>query len=142
MRRSPVYRKVLGLCASALFLPFFDYGDVIWGDRGNTTLMAELQVLHNKAARSILDLLARPSLGRLRWKPLQRQKAEERHIFTYKYINNLFMHSGQCLIVVFIIIILDLSSLRSGPVTLPVKVLPAKSIVSDTGMFVKRLVTS
>ena len=94
---------MLGLCASALFLPFFDYGDVIWGDRGNTTLMAELQVLHNKAARSILDLLARPSLGRLRWKPLQRQKAEERHIFTYKYINNLFMHSGQCLIVVFII---------------------------------------
>ena len=28
--------------------------------------MAELQVLHNKAARSILDLPARPSLGRLR----------------------------------------------------------------------------
>ena len=44
--------------------------------------------------------------------------------------------------VVFIIIILDLSSLMSGPVSLSVMVLPAKSIVSDTGMFVKRLVTS
>ena len=101
MRRSPVYRKVLGLCVSALFLPFFDYGDVIRGDRGNTTLMAELKVLHNKAARSILDLPSRPCLGRHRWKPLQRQKAQQRHIFTYKYINILFMHLGQCLIVVF-----------------------------------------
>lgn len=104
--------------------------------------MAELQVLHNNAARSILDLPSRRSLGRLRWKPLQRQKAEQRHIFTYKYINNLFMHSGQCLKVVFIIIILDLSSLRSGTVSLSVMVLPAKSIVSHKGIFVKRLVAS
>ena len=101
MRQSPIYRKVLGLCVSALFLPFFDYGDVIRGDRGNTTLMAELKVPHNKAARSILDLPSRPSLGRHRWKPLQPQKAQQRHIFTYKYINKLFMHLGQCLIAVF-----------------------------------------
>lgn len=26
------------------FLPLFDYADVIWEDRDNTTLMAELQV--------------------------------------------------------------------------------------------------
>ena len=88
------------MCFSS-FLPFFDYGDVIRGDRGNTTLMAELKVLHNKAARSILDLPSRPSLGRHRWKPLQPQKAQQRHIFTYKYINKLFMHLGQCLIAVF-----------------------------------------
>ena len=36
--------KVLGICSSTLFLPLFDYADVIWGDRDNTTLMAELQV--------------------------------------------------------------------------------------------------
>ena len=40
---------------NSFVLPLFDYGDIIWGDRGNTTLMAELQILHNKAARIILD---------------------------------------------------------------------------------------
>ena len=35
---------------NSFVLPLFDYGDIIWGDRGNTTLMAELQILHNKAA--------------------------------------------------------------------------------------------
>ena len=32
-----------------------------WGDRGNTTLMPELQVLHNKATGLILDLPHRAS---------------------------------------------------------------------------------
>ena len=67
-------------------LPLFDYGDVIWGDRGNATLMAELQVLHNKAARIILDFPPRASasdaLAKLHWKSLQRRRAEHasRHI--------------------------------------------------------------
>ena len=30
--------------------PFFDYGDVIWGDKNNDTIMSELQILQNKAA--------------------------------------------------------------------------------------------
>ena len=78
-------------------LPLFDYGDIIWGDRGNATLMAELQILHNKAARLILDLHPRSSasdaLAKLHWKPLQRRGAEHRAIFVYKSINNLFIHS-------------------------------------------------
>ena len=46
-------KSCLPLCARITFfnsfiLPLFDYGDVIWGDRGNATLMAEFQVLHNK----------------------------------------------------------------------------------------------
>ena len=75
-------------------LPLFDYGDIIWG---NATLMAELQILHNKAARLILDLHPRASasdaLAKLHWKPLQWRRAEHRVIFVYKSINNLFIHS-------------------------------------------------
>ena len=78
-------------------LPLFDYGDITWGDQGNATLMAELQILHNKAARLILDLHLRASasdaLAKLHWKPLQRRRAEHGAIFVYKSINNLFMHS-------------------------------------------------
>ena len=78
-------------------LPPFDCGDIIWGDRGNATLMAELQILHNKAARLILDLHPRASasnaLAKLHWKSLQWRRAEHRAIFVYKSINNLFIHS-------------------------------------------------
>ena len=85
---------------NSFVLPLFDYGDVIWGDRGNATLMAELQVLHNKAARIILDLPLRASasdaLAKLRWKSLQRRRAEHRAIFMYKSINNLFAYKFQC----------------------------------------------
>ena len=34
-------------------LPLFDYGYVIWGGRGNYTLMGDLQVVHTKAERII-----------------------------------------------------------------------------------------
>ena len=36
---------------NALILPLFDYGDVIWGDRNNDTIMSELQILQNKAGK-------------------------------------------------------------------------------------------
>ena len=34
---------------------------LVWGDRGNGSFMSNLQVLHNKAARIILDLSYRSS---------------------------------------------------------------------------------
>ena len=34
--------------------PLFDYGDTIWGDKGNATLMNELQLLQNKAAKNFV----------------------------------------------------------------------------------------
>ena len=46
---------------NSFILPLFDYGDIIWGDRGNASLTSELQVLQNKAARLILDLPANSS---------------------------------------------------------------------------------
>ena len=82
---------------NSFVLPLFDYGDIIWGDRGNITLMAELQILHNKAARIILDLpptaSASDALSKLHWKPLERRRAEHRAIFMFKAVNNLFMHT-------------------------------------------------
>ena len=41
---------------NALIRPVFDFADPIWGDRDNITLMHDLQVLQNKAAKVILDL--------------------------------------------------------------------------------------
>ena len=40
----------------SLVLPLFDYADIIWGDKDNTTLMENLQILQNKAAKLILNL--------------------------------------------------------------------------------------
>ena len=82
---------------NSFILPLFDYGDIIWGDRGNASLMSELQVLQNKAARLILDLPAHSSatdaLMILGWKPLSRRRKEHHVIFMYKLINNYFCHS-------------------------------------------------
>ena len=44
------------LSLDALIRPLFDFADTIWGDRDNITLMHDLQVLQNKAAKVILDL--------------------------------------------------------------------------------------
>ena len=41
---------------NALISPLFDFADTISGDRDNITLMHDLQVLQNKAAKVILDL--------------------------------------------------------------------------------------
>ena len=39
----------------SLILPLSDYGDIIWGDKTNTTLMNYLQIQQNKAAKILLD---------------------------------------------------------------------------------------
>ena len=83
----------------------------IWGDRGNVSLMSELQMLQNKAACLILDLpvhsSATEALKKLGWKPLLRRRMEHHAIFMYKLLNNHFcillttmqarMHSSCCL---------------------------------------------
>jgi hypothetical protein len=38
---------------NSLVLPIFDYADVIWGDKNNTVLMNNLQILQNKAAKIV-----------------------------------------------------------------------------------------
>ena len=39
---------------NTLILPLFYYGDVIWGDKHNDTIMSELQILQNKAAKVLV----------------------------------------------------------------------------------------
>ena len=58
--------------------------------------MLQLQSLHNKAAKIILDLpigsSASEALNKLKWKTLARRRAEHRATFIYKCLNNLFSH--------------------------------------------------
>ena len=50
---------------NSFILPLFYYGNIIWGDGGNFTLMSDLQVLQNKATRLILDLPAHSSASEM-----------------------------------------------------------------------------
>ena len=40
---------------NSLVLPILDYADLVWGDKDNASLMKELKILQNKAAKLILD---------------------------------------------------------------------------------------
>ena len=59
---------------NSLVLPLFDYGDIVWGDKNNSTLMENLHILQNNAAKIILDRYpqscASKALDSLGWKPL------------------------------------------------------------------------
>ena len=59
---------------NSLVMPIFDYADFVWGDKNNSVLMDQLQVLHNKEAKIILDAhplsSASESLQLLNWQPL------------------------------------------------------------------------
>ena len=39
---------------NSVFLPFFDYADIVWGDKGNAVLMNNLE-LQNNVNKTILD---------------------------------------------------------------------------------------
>ena len=76
---------------NSFILPLFDYGDIIWGDHGNASLMSELKVFQNKAARLTLVLPAHfpaaKAIKRLGWKPLLRRRKEHHAMFMYLCIN-------------------------------------------------------
>jgi len=92
-------RYCLPLDARLLFfnsyvLPLFDYANIVWRDRGNYTLMLQLQSLDNKAAKIMLDLPIRSSsseaLNKLKWKTLARRRAEHRATLIFKCLNTYF----------------------------------------------------
>ena len=76
------------LLLNSYVLPLFDYADIVWGDRGNSTLMLQLQSLHNKAAKKNLHLPIESSasfaLNKLKRKALARPRAQHRATFIYK----------------------------------------------------------
>ena len=59
---------------NCLVLTLFDYGDLVWVDKDNIVLMESLQILQNKAAKTILDrsplLSASDALNTLGWRKL------------------------------------------------------------------------
>jgi hypothetical protein len=63
---------------NSLVLPIFDYADVIWGDKNNTVLMNNLQILQNKAAKIVLDRpffsSAADALNTLGWTTLEQRQ--------------------------------------------------------------------
>ena len=69
------------------------YGDLIWGDKNNVTLMNSLQVLENKAAKLILDKHPRYSsteaLQELKWSTLTERRHNHRCTFIFKCIHGL-----------------------------------------------------
>lgn len=77
--------------ANCLVVPLFDYADFVWGDKNNLVLMNQLQVLHNRLAKVILDLQLRSSateaLRSLNWHPLVVRRHFHRCIMMYKSLN-------------------------------------------------------
>ena len=74
-------------------LPLFDYGDTIWGDKNNDTLMQRLQVLQNKAAKIILGWpvhsSATDALRTLNWFNLSKRRLYHRCLYVFKCKNGL-----------------------------------------------------
>ena len=44
---------------NALILPILNYAHIVWGDKDNIVLMNMLQIVQNKAAKTIVDLPSR-----------------------------------------------------------------------------------
>ena len=87
----PRYARVLYY--NSLVQPLFDYGDLVWGDKNNCTLMQNLQTLQNKAAKVILD---RPSfsssteaLKTLGWRDLSQRRHYHRCLYIFKCVNGM-----------------------------------------------------
>ena len=84
-----------------LILPIFDYADVVWGDKNNVSIMNDLHVLQNKAAKIILDRpfhsSATSALATLKRLNLEQRRFYHRCIYVYKCINGLMEHSMKLL---------------------------------------------
>ena len=82
---------------NSLVLLVFDHGDLVWGDKNNVTLMNDLQVLQNKAAKIILDRplysSATDALVTLKWLNLEQRRSYHRCIYIYKCTDGLMDHS-------------------------------------------------
>ena len=79
---------------NSLVRPLFDYGDTIWGDKSKATLMNDLQLLQNKAAKIILSLLpsfysSTEALKELCWPTLSKHRLFDPCVFVYKYVNGI-----------------------------------------------------
>ena len=103
LRRVKYFRPLTArlLFYNNLILPIFDYADVVWGDKNNVSIINDLQVLQNKAAKIILDRAFHSSvtsaLATLNRLNLEQQRFYHRCIYVYKCINGLMKHSMKLL---------------------------------------------
>ncbi|EDO26716.1 predicted protein, partial [Nematostella vectensis] len=78
---------------NSLVLPLFEYADLVWGDKHNVTIMSNLQILQNKAAKIILDRplysSATDALAKLKWLPLEKRRFLRRCVYVFKCLNGL-----------------------------------------------------
>ena len=81
----PVYARKLYVMT--MIVPLLNYASVVWGDKNNKTLMNSLQILHNKAAKLILNKLPWSSssdvLKELKWLELSQRRKFQRCIYMY-----------------------------------------------------------
>ena len=87
----PRYARVLYY--NSLVQPLFDYGDLVWGDKNNCTLIQNLQTLQNKAAKVILDRASFSSsteaLKTLGWRDLSQRRHYHRCLYIFKCVNGM-----------------------------------------------------
>ena len=75
-----------------MIIPFFDYGDVVWGDRTNRSLMKTLQIFHNKCTKLVCNMKQSDSSTKAfdlpHWKTLDARRKFHRCATTYKASKN------------------------------------------------------
>ena len=86
-------RESRELVFKTMIQPVLEYGDFVWGDRFNNTLMQRLQALKNKSAKVFLDKplysSASDTIQTLGWKSLLERRRFHRACLVFKSINNL-----------------------------------------------------
>ena len=87
----PIHTRELYI--KSTILPLLDYSDIVWGDKHNKTLMAQVQFLQNKAAKSILDKAKHSStteaINELDWLVLSERRRQHRLSFVFKCMHGL-----------------------------------------------------
>ena len=81
------------LYIKSMILPLFNYSDIVWGDKHSKNFMAKVQLLQNKAAKSILDKAKHSSvteaINELDWLVLSERRRQHRLSFLFKCMHGL-----------------------------------------------------
>ena len=97
--KSLLPRSARILFLNCLILPLFDYANIIWGYNNNAVLAKSLQLLLNKAAKTILTtalfihLDATDGLEALGWLTLEKRRLFHLCLYLYKSVNETSTHS-------------------------------------------------
>ena len=86
-------RHARSLFVKTIITSIMEYSSRIWGDRGSKVLMDNIQVLHSKAAKLVLDrpMLSSSSepLNSLNWVTLRQRRSIYRCLYVHKSISGM-----------------------------------------------------